>query len=220
MAMFSNPITDMRRSRLDSQPFVGTVVANDDTTSKDGKKQHRVRIRVPQLHRNVPDDKLPWTLPQGQGRNAGAGAGTVSVPPVGAKLYYHFNEDDPHNPQYGGSPTSDDVSADNELHRENYPHSDGFVDNAGNRVNFNKEQNTIDVQHVSGTTIHIDANGSVSVSCSDVNIGAEGNINMVAKGEVRIDGSKIKLNGKEATAGTRTARTRPRIADPTNKTKL
>lgn len=220
MAMFSNPITDLTRPSLTHQPFVGYVVANDDTTSKDGKKQQRVRIRVPQLHRNIPDDKLPWALPQGMGNNAGAGAGRVQVPPVGTKLYYHYTENDPHNPQYGGSPTTDDVNAENEGLKEDYPHTDITVDAAGNRMSVNKEQNTIDLQHVSGTTIHIDANGSVSVSCETFNLGASGNVNITAKGEVRIDAAKIKLNGGDAQTGTRTARTRPAIPNRANQTSL
>src|SRR5690606_2925684 len=111
------------------------VIENDDTKHPDGKKRGRVRIRIPALHRNVPDEELPWSMPNNGGQaNSGGGAGTVDIPPIGAKVFVNYDEQDPHNPRYGGSPTTDDVYGDNELLEEDYPYTKGSIDDAGNLV--------------------------------------------------------------------------------------
>lgn len=197
------------------QDLVGYVVENNDPD-----KRQRVKIRVAQLHRNVPDEDLPWAIPDAsQSRaNAGAGAGSVNVPVKGAKVYVRFEDNDPHNPRYSGSPTTDDVNKDNELLKENYPHSRGTIDDGGNRHNTNVENETHDYTHKSGTTVFIDANGNASISSAgNIILSAQGSITIVAKGEVNITGSKINLNEGSDSAGDVTARQRPKIQDPSGK---
>lgn len=218
-----NPL-DITKPRFSHQDLVGFVVDNNDP-----EKRQRVRIRIPQLHRNVPDNKLPWCLPDAsQSRaNAGGGAGSVNVPVNGAKLFVRFEENDPHNPRYSGSPASDDVNKDNELLQENYPHTRGTIDDAGNREATNSENETYDYVHKSGTTIHIDANGAISMTVADNQaIGISGNWNQDVAGRIEIKSSaKIIMRAPDfdfdqgsASPSSPNARSRPQIADQSGNT--
>lgn len=227
MPMLSNPVRSINRPTLNRGDLVGYVVDNVDPDKKNPKQ--RVRVRIPQLHRGIPDDKLPWAL-QDSSRgtaNAGSGVGSVDVPPVGSKLYVRLDENDPHNPRYSGSPPTDDVNKDNELLKEDYPHTNGFVDPAGNRFAVNKEKQTVNFTHTSGTTVFIDAKGAVSVSCSTFMVGVEGDavvsakgmVSITGEGGVSINGKRVDLNdGNGKSAAPRTARTRPKVGSVANKT--
>lgn len=214
MPALLNPFETMK-PRFAKQDLVGWVVDNVDP-----EKRQRVKLRIPQLHRNVPDDKLPWAIPDAtqSTSNAGGGSGSVNVPTRGAKIYVRFEENDPHNPRYAGSPTTDDVNKDNELLQEDYPHTRGTVDDAGNRMASNSEKETIDITHKSGSTIHIAADGTISLSvASDMNTGAVGTIKIVSNSKVEIKAPEIELNsGGGATEPT--ARQRPSIANQSGNT--
>lgn len=222
----SNPIEHMRRTDISRPDYQGVVVDN-----KDPLKLQRVRVRVAQLHRNVPDDKLPWTMSMDSGRqtNAGAGVGGVNVPPIGAKVNYSLTENDPHNPRISGSPTTKDVTKDNELLNEDYPGTYGDIDQAGNKRATNTEKNTITETHVSGTTTHIDGGGNFSVfSVSNIVLAAKGSVTIVADGKISVHakgncdvkGANIFLNGSSAAATTAPpgARSRPSIPSPAGQT--
>lgn len=229
--MLFNPL-DARTPKTARSDLIGTVIDNDDSKSKDGKKRGRVRVRIPLLHRNVPDDKLPWSMPNnntGQA-NAGAGVGGVRIPPIGAKVFYILDDEDPHNPRYGSSPSTDDVYKDNELAEEDYPHTYGDVDTAGNLDKVNTLKNTKTKTHVSGTTDHIDGSGNYSIfgvsnndfiSKGNTVIGADGAISAHAGGVNSIKGSRVLINCSDAFIQASAAgnRTRPVIASPAGKTK-
>lgn len=211
------PIGQNIRPKLAKNDLVGYVIDNNDP-----EKRQRVKIRCAQLHRNVEDADLPWCIPDTtQGRaNAGEGAGSVNVPVRFSKVYFRLDDNDPHNPRYSGSPTTDDVNKDNELLKdeENYPHSRGTIDDAGNRYNVNSEKETIDHTHKSGTTEHTSADGTKSISsAADMYLTAQGDIYITAKGSVFINGVEVHLNnGGEA--GNVTERKRPQIEDKSNQT--
>lgn len=215
------------RPDLKVQQYTALVVDNNDP-----EKRERVRIRIPQIHRNVPDDKLPWSMPMREGQaQAGSGVGAVRVPPAGSQLFVKYDADDPHNMYYGGSPTVDTVHEENELLDEDYPDTYGDVDQAGNKWSINTRQNTITFQHVSGTVVHIDGSGNVNiVSKKDINLGAKGDINIIAEGTIRshakglnsIKGNPVLINGSNSgsTVGDPGQRTRPTIASPAGQTQL
>jgi len=221
--MLNNPLTDMQKQRMQGNYFVGFVVNNVDEDDK--KHRQRVQIRIPQRHRNIPDDQIPWSIPDvGSGMNnaqmqSGSQIGSVAIPPIGSKVWVRFDDNDPHNPRYGGSPSTDDVSKDHELYKENYPHTRGNVDPANNREAINVEKMTKDSTHSSGTTFHIDANGTLSITtASDFNVGVNGNINMVASGDVNINGATINLNNGSKSPTEATARPRPQVKNPAGNT--
>lgn len=189
----SNPFGDYARSKLERPDYVGVVVDNNDP-----EKRQRVRIRVAQLHRNVPDDQLPWAMPSNNGAqaNAGSGVGTVNVPPVGSKMSYQLTDNDPHNPRMGGSVTTDDANSENELLQEDYPHTVGSVDQAGNLTKVNTKKGTITTTHVSGASIHIDAGGNISLfSPGKLTLAANGGVDIVGGGTVNVHGGTVDLKG-------------------------
>lgn len=227
MAM-SNPIKDAlgTRPNLTKSRFRGYVVDRDDP-----KKRQRVKIRIPQLHRGISDEDLPWSRPSNGGvSNAGSGVGAVNIPPVGALVEGFFEEDDPHNFVFSGSPTVDSVNKDNELLKEDYPYTHGEIDESGNRFSINKLRNEILWQHKSGASIFIDGNGAINLTAkAGVNISGKG-INLasssgiVAHGssEVNIKGGDVRLNGggSKISAANPSARPKPSIPSPKGKTSM
>lgn len=220
-----DPIRDLGRTNIANAEYAGSVVSNQDP-----KKQQRVRIRVPQLHRGIPDDKLPWVRPSNNGgqANAGVGVGTVNVPPVGAKMNFSLPDNDPHNPRMAGSPTTDDVNKDNELLNEDYPGTYGVIDHAGNKKAVNTEKNTITDTHKSGSTTHTDGDGNVSIyaagtltlsAAKGVVIAGTTGIKIHTSGPLDLKGSRIDLNGSGAVTSVTppTARPRPNIPSPADK---
>lgn len=194
---------DVNHPSLKQQKITGFVVDNNDP-----EKRQRVKVRVPQFHRGIPDEDLPWILPQSNGgaaSNGGGGQGAVNVPPLNTKLFVHMEAEDPHNIYYGGSPTTDDVNKDNEILQEDYPNTYGHVDAAGNKVATNAAKKTMTMTHVSGTTVHIGSGGEVIIySSSDMSFMAEGKAVFAGKGgtffgidssNTSVKGSKIDLNG-------------------------
>lgn len=214
----SNPHRDMPRPNLAKSEMYGYVVDDNDP-----KKRQRVKVRIPQLHRGIPDEDLPWCMPHGEGHaQAGSGVGSVNVPTKGSLLRVAFGEDDPHNPKYGGSPTVDEVHKDNELLNEDYPATHGSIDSAGNKISINKQRNEILWQHKSGAFVFVDGSGNISISSkgnihlngpSGINVVTGGQINLHGAGGTDVKGGDIKLNnsGSAQSASSPTSRPSPSI---------
>jgi hypothetical protein len=188
----SNPHRDMPKPNLVASDHFGYVVDNNDP-----KKRQRVKIRIPQLHRGIPDSDLPWCMPIGEGHaQSGAGVGSVNVPNNGALLRVSFSEDDPHNPKYGGSPTVDEVHKDNELLNEDYPATHGSIDAAGNKLSINKQRNEVLWQHKSGAYVFIDGAGNISISSTGTTfLNSPAGVNIVSGGEIKLHGSGTDIKG-------------------------
>lgn len=195
--MFSNPSREFRRETLNGKTYIGEVVDNNDP-----EKQQRIKIRIPELHRGVPDEDLPWCLPNarlGAQGNSSGGVGSMSIPVVGSKIEVSMGNNSSYFPTYGGSPTTKDVKNEFAQHPD-YPHVYGHVDRSGNKFEVNTAKNTVSFTHVTGTTILIKADGSVdiggpkdvTIACKgDMNLGCEGNMTISSKGslDVLTDGS-------------------------------
>lgn len=215
----------LEKPSMAQKTYEGWVVENNDPD-----KRQRVRIRIPILHRDIPDDKLPWANINGGGShaNAGVGVGSVNVPDKGAKMQLNFEEDDPHNPKYQSSPASDDVNGDNELLNEDYPSTMGHVDSFGNKWATNKATGDVTFIHKSGATIHVDGAGNINMaSPADINIGAKGDVNIAAQGKLNLHasgdtnivGARVDLNSNgPASPSVPGARSTPAIADKSNMT--
>ncbi len=223
MPMLSDPLKDLSKPKINNPFYVAFVVNNVDDDDKRGRQ--RVRVRIPQKHRGVPDDHLPWAIPDNTQNysnasvESGSQVGSINIPPIGSKLWVRLDDNDPHNPRYGGSPSSDDVNKDNEFLKEKYPHTRGNVDAANNREAVNVEDMTKDSTHSSGTTIHIDANGTLSITTAgDFNVGVNGDCNIVAKGNMNLNAAKINLNESSKSPTKATPRPRPQIKSPAGNT--
>lgn len=212
------------RQKLTGQKMLGFVVANDDSKHPDGRKLQRVKIRVPVLDRNTPDEDLPWVIQQAApdaGGNAGDGMGRVNVPSVNSKLWVHFESEDPHSRFYSTAPATDDVMDGNELLNNDYPHTYGSIDQTGTMIAMNTAENTRSVTHVSGANDTTMGDGSrVVYSPGNIYLVAEGEIIFAAKkgikqhseGETSVKGSKVKINSGDPAADQATVdkRNRPK----------
>lgn len=217
---------DVTKPSMENSSYEAWVTDVDDP-----EKRQRVRVRIPVLHRDIPDDKLPWSHIQSSGvAQAGAGVGSVNVPDKFAKVEVSFEEDDPHNPRYQTSATSDDVHKDNELLQEDYPNTTGHVDSHGNRWSVNKATGDINFTHKSGAVIHVDGAGNVSIggagnvnigATGDINVSAGGGLNLHAQGDVNIAGSFIDLNSNgPSSPNIPGSRTKPVIESKANQTSM
>lgn len=223
----SNPVKDLRRPNLSNSTWRGKVVDNNDP-----EKRQRVKIRIPQLHRGIPDDMLPWVMPSSAGyAHAGSGVGSVDIPPEGSLLEMYFEEDDPHNPRYGGSPPVDSVNKENEILNEDYPKTRGYVDEAGNKWTVNTQRNEVLFQHKSGASIFVDGSGNISVTAksklsfnapSGIDIVSNGNVNIHAAGVTDIKGNDVLMNGSSAakSSANPSSRSKPSIPSSKGKTDL
>lgn len=224
-------MTDVTRAYsapdLSKGQFEGYVISTEDPD-----KRQRVRIRIPQLHRGIPDNKLPLANIQSLGQaNAGAGVGSVNVPERYSKVIVTYPTDDPHTPQYSASPASDDVNKDNALVTDDdYPNIYGHVDSYGNRFSTNRATGDITISHRSGATVLIDGAGNISIAGAgdlylaaknNIAISAGGKIKLSAGGDISLDGANVLLNGGSADSpNIPGARQPPQIPDQSGKTNL
>jgi hypothetical protein len=150
----------------------------------------RVRIRIrPMMHNStIVNDALPWAVPAFPIHGgAGSGFGFFAVPRVGAEVWVFFEMGDPMQPVYfaeasngvKGLPAGKDTD---------YPYSVVWQTEDGHI--FYVDRTRINITHKSGTTINIDAEGSVVVSSEkDVGISAKGNVNVMAMKNVSVIGA-------------------------------
>lgn len=226
MAM-SNPAKDLKGTRLNAGKWRGYVVDRNDP-----EKRQRVKIRIPQLHRGIPDSQLPWSMPTNGGQaNAGGGVGTVAIPAKGALVEGFFEEDDPHNFRFTGSPPVDSVNKDNELLGEDYPYTEGSIDESGNRTSVNRLRNEILIHHTSGASIFIDGAGNISLNAKGkltlngaqgVDVTGGGTINMHSGEKVDSKGGPIFMNssGPKLSSSSPSSRSTPSIPSASGKTNL
>lgn len=218
MPMLLPPVSTLTKPKLNKGDLIAYVIDNNDP-----EKRQRVRMRCPQLHRGVPDNLLPWALSDRSDNysNAGQGVGSVNVPPIGSKCYYRIDENDPHNPRFGGSPASDDVNKDHEMLKEKYPHTRGNVDSANNRRASNNEKETVDFAHSSGTNQHIDAKGGVKLNTAgDMKIGVRDVLTIAANKKIELIAPRIILTRTKPNLGSLKRRKRKKLDRQKNKVTL
>lgn len=223
-----NPVKDLKRPDLSKGTWRGYVVDNQDP-----EKRQRVKVRIPQLHRDISDEDLPWSMPSNTGQaHSGSGVGAVDVANEGALVEVWFEEDDPHNPRYGGSPPVDNMHEDNEILGEDYPHTNGQVDSAGNKWTVNKLRNEVLFQHKSGSSAFYDGAGNIVMHAAGklTLVGSQG-VDVVSSSGIRvhgggpgvdIKGGPVNLNSSSAsaTASAPAARSTPQVQSRRGQTSL
>ncbi len=170
--------------------YVGIVVDN-----KDPKKLQRVRIRIRELHMNIPDEFLPWCMRGPGGGNGHAGGmGNKEIPAIGAKMAVSFMDNSPYFPQYSGAPDTEDTKLPDDYNSDdNYEHVNGSIDTAGNKfmVNTKEGEEHVEFSHKTGTTYAMDK---------------DGNYHLDSKANINLNSGSAK------------PQQRPKIPDPKNKT--
>jgi len=157
-------LNDLRESSLKGMFFSGTVVDRNDPLRK-----KRVRIRVPVIFDDTPDEELPWAYPN-------SGLRSIGVPDLGTDLLIIFDRGDISSPLYLGKLRT--ISNVEEILGTNYEETYGFQDKNGNRFYVDMSNNTIRLEHTSGSFVNINSDGAiavnamdnVTVNCEDLNV--------------------------------------------------
>jgi hypothetical protein len=108
---FWNMMRESTDTRLiDEQPMQGWVVDNNDknkvnpdgSNGPGGNQQIKVRIYV--LHDEIADADLPWFSPNQLSSSSGAASigDHGPIPPIGTKVWVHFNDPSQYHGIYGG----------------------------------------------------------------------------------------------------------------------
>lgn len=208
-------------SLIQGDNFRGKIVAGVVIDNEDPEKLLRCRVRVAVLHRDIPDDLVPWALPMnlGGGNGMTGGVGMISVPVVGSKVSMMFMDDSLYHAAYISwrIETSDDIPA--ELLAD-YPDAWGFLDGGGNLLLVNNVTGLVKFHHVTGTMLQFKQDGSVQLTTKkDLALHVNGVTNILASGQINLhSGAKIDMRAprvdiNKSTSGsqpvTATARTKP-----------
>lgn len=154
----TSPMQDLPSQDYSGISFIGKVVSNADPLYKE-----RIKVTIDNIF-DIPPytiETLPWVIPKACHSSVGVAFGEFDVPDVGSYVWVEFQQGKINYPVYLGAAV---------MHRNvaealvNYPHRKGFKDRKGNLFYIDKHTNDVHFQHVSGTTIHIIPDGSVTVS--------------------------------------------------------
>lgn len=122
----------IHRKGLDpNQPYIGLVIDDNDP-----EQLGRIRVRLPVFQDSIPDDKLPWAVPENYNHPEGLIGGEQrsgrfnGVPLRGHKVAVYFRHGgDANNPSYGPVPIDlQNVLPEFEV---NYPYRRGEVTHDG-----------------------------------------------------------------------------------------
>ena len=158
-------------------PKAGLVVANNDPD-----KTLRVKVRVPYVHDDVPDDMLPWAVCLG-GSAKGANYGIVSVPAVGSLVAVYFQDNDPMNPAYSGGVPSVGGLPPSLL--ENYPNRHGLYLPNGALAYFDVTTKRLVIENPGDLQVTISGNANISVT---------GDLAVICGGQASVTATRIDLN--------------------------
>jgi len=169
--------------------YRGTVIDNNDPD-----KNHRIKVRILDIHRGVEDEDIPWALPKTLGGGNTDVTGNVDVPPLGAMVNIEFLDDDPYHPVYSGGSFHKNTQLPELV--EDYPNTKGrvFENGAVWKMNINKD--TLTLTHPSGTSVEIDGAGHIKLAVADNTVGPNAEATLPAGVTIEIQGS-AKIIAKE-----------------------
>jgi hypothetical protein len=191
--------------------WTGKVVDNNDAL-----KLGRVRVRIFSYYDDVPEEALPWSIPEVT--YLGASTANLVVPPIDSVIRGYFENGDLMKPIYTGIISVDNpVEAAAESFIGKRSPGDSILDDAvnsdypntmvllktdeGEGVTLNRKTGLMKINHRSGIKIQIDPNGSISFEQSlskkidneeaaKMTVSLEGNFDLNANGEVNLNAKK------------------------------
>ena len=163
LAQYSNFL--IKKSNL-SVPHYGIVKDNNDPS-----KLGRVKVWIEGML-ELETTVLPWVSPLMSSFLGGSNnSGFFSVPEIDSQVVVTFPFDDIYFGFYIGYWLTPDTKV--TTFDTNYPNVYGFKDSTGNIFKIDKTAGTVDFTHSSGTTIHIDSAGAVTVKSTSISLGDE-----------------------------------------------
>lgn len=177
--------------------WTGKVV---DTADPD--RLGRARIRIIGYYDNLPDENIPWAIPDIAW--LGGKCGSQIIPEVDSMVRGYFDQGDVQRPVYDSlafnayNSESDYTSRQN---RADYPHNMVLMEtDQGDFLTLNRKDGQLCFTHRTGATTVIDKNGNISVKTGtnqktwlditvngDCNINVSGNANVYAQQNVTVD---------------------------------
>lgn len=189
-------LTDLLKDAVSRKPasvgtkyYPGKVVENNDPL-----KKGRCRIRVYGVYEDsIPDDEIPWAIPDGN--FVGSAAGSFIVPPKDAVVNVYFDNDDMYSPKYTTKVQQKPIGdmASNPL--GDYPNTMVFFEtDEGDYFKLNRKTGEFVFSHRSGASISISKNGHIVVDNSKTE---SGGMDFVSKGKMKLQSEDdIVLNTK------------------------
>jgi uncharacterized protein involved in type VI secretion and phage assembly len=150
-------VDNMNKQQYGLTYMDGLVVDNNDPL-----KARRLRIRVAGLQDGVPDESLPWATCGISGAGGPlASYGSFAIPRKGTRMLLVFQQGDPENPLYLGSPhTAGTVPS---VFQTNYPHRQGTMWSANSYYYHDENANEFFFKHNS-FTLKIEASGKFTLN--------------------------------------------------------
>lgn len=166
---FTNFLREMDDRTIGGKRMMGWVVGDP---SEDKTQTQRLRIRIHDLHDDIPDDKLPYfsagnTSPYSGAANMGDHG---PIPPQGSKVWISFGDSSQYHGLYhGGVQTTENKVpefTDKGEFGSDYGHVYGGVNSSGTLSATNTNTDAHMWEHVSGTSYHVDGKGNTNVVVS------------------------------------------------------
>lgn len=161
-----------------SVPHQGVVKDNNDP-----KKIGRCKVWIPGLLEVATED-LPWFYPKKSTfLGSSSGSSNTAIPEIGSNVTVTFPFGSIYSGFYSGAWETEKTHV-SEFDQD-YPNAYGTKDSAGNITRVNKATNAYDFIHSSGTTIHIDQDGSITITGKkDVTINVQGDVKATVTGDL------------------------------------
>ena len=208
----------LRTDNLDGTDWIGKVVDNRDPEFTGrckvrvyGKFDGTVNMDDNNSEFSIPDDDLPWAYPAGStifGGGKENGAGSLSVPKIGAKVKIHFSGGNIYSPEYVAVQDLNTAVV-NEI-KDSYQNAHVLFYDEDEDVKvvytpakgfefFHKNSHIIINPDSSITIEHKDSSSIIELVGSTINITANSTVNITANSKIQAEASECLINGNSVT---------------------
>jgi hypothetical protein len=166
--------------------YVGKIVDN-----KDPDKKGRCKVKVYGIFDGVPNDDLPWAMPDFN--FIGSTMGSFVVPPINTIVRIYFDNNDIYLPHYSTKVIEESKLS--SLRLENYPDTMIlFETDEGDYLTMNRKTKKFVFHHNSGNNVEIDRAGNTDILIkSNKDQTVNGNEVHLVKGDHTIKNSNVGL---------------------------
>jgi len=198
------------RKLFSSDDLHGSEWLGEVVNSTDPSKKGRCRVRVFGKMDSLTDDQCPWAAPIGSNIFSGGkqGAGSLSIPKVGAKVKVRFSGGNLYAPEYYAvQDVNENLLAEIQ---ESYENAHVFYFDEDEKIKcvytkadglkiFHKDSH-ITINPDSSITIeHKDTKSIVELVGPNINITANSQVNVTANSKVNIEATETHTNGTSTT---------------------
>lgn len=187
----------IKKKDLNKNGYIGVV-----TNIKDPLFAGRCQVRVFEIMDNLPDDHLPWAVPVNSPIFGSSGAGSLSIPKLGAFVRVNFNNGDRYAPEYSAI-----QNIDNDLIQEiqdDYEGTHVLLYDVDEELNVIYQRNSGFKIYYKGSYLQISPDAMITLEHANTDsvIQLEGDVcNISTKNEINVSaGSSVSINADEVTA--------------------